>query len=399
MALVTCPECGRQVSTRAEACPGCGCPVAGDAHGVPLDAPPSPPSHDQFGGLSSAAAAADDAPASLIGTQPALPDSDGVSSSLVSSAPALPVRSSFRKWIWLGGGVLACALVLVVALARRKTRRPTEAECAAAIAAYYDALGWDRGEMTFRISIDDSIASCRESGSLAEVLCFRRSKAPFRECRGLSGIELESLEQGAYCFEVVDNETGRRWPGACAFSWQACEGRRSAAILGAYRARSGGKTFEDCTTRPALFGIRNLEVEGNWYGLSATVDVCYARWRAHRSQLTNVAPGCHRVGGGAEDLGAVDEPARPTAAPMAAPPGGFYCQDATLGSHCHASMEECKTDPAWRAFADCRRALEVFTYSVDGSRSRLFATRSECDRDADQRWSAGEDASTCVRSP
>ena len=26
MALVACEECGRDVSTRAEACPGCGCP-------------------------------------------------------------------------------------------------------------------------------------------------------------------------------------------------------------------------------------------------------------------------------------------------------------------------------------------------------------------------------------
>lgn len=28
MALITCPECGRQVSERAKACPGCGCPIA-----------------------------------------------------------------------------------------------------------------------------------------------------------------------------------------------------------------------------------------------------------------------------------------------------------------------------------------------------------------------------------
>ena len=28
MALIKCPECGRQVSDKARACPGCGCPVA-----------------------------------------------------------------------------------------------------------------------------------------------------------------------------------------------------------------------------------------------------------------------------------------------------------------------------------------------------------------------------------
>ena len=41
MALVDCPECGKQVSTRATACPHCGFPlsrevgVAGDAHREP----------------------------------------------------------------------------------------------------------------------------------------------------------------------------------------------------------------------------------------------------------------------------------------------------------------------------------------------------------------------------
>jgi hypothetical protein len=28
MALVPCPECGRQISTKAEACPHCGCPAS-----------------------------------------------------------------------------------------------------------------------------------------------------------------------------------------------------------------------------------------------------------------------------------------------------------------------------------------------------------------------------------
>ncbi|WP_198970220.1 zinc ribbon domain-containing protein [Xylophilus sp. ASV27] len=29
MALIPCPECGRQVSTQAVACPACGCPITG----------------------------------------------------------------------------------------------------------------------------------------------------------------------------------------------------------------------------------------------------------------------------------------------------------------------------------------------------------------------------------
>ena len=28
MALINCPDCGRDVSDRAEACPACGCPIA-----------------------------------------------------------------------------------------------------------------------------------------------------------------------------------------------------------------------------------------------------------------------------------------------------------------------------------------------------------------------------------
>ena len=30
MALITCNECGRQISDRASSCPGCGAPVAGN---------------------------------------------------------------------------------------------------------------------------------------------------------------------------------------------------------------------------------------------------------------------------------------------------------------------------------------------------------------------------------
>ena len=30
MSLVECPECGKSVSSRAVACPGCGCPIGND---------------------------------------------------------------------------------------------------------------------------------------------------------------------------------------------------------------------------------------------------------------------------------------------------------------------------------------------------------------------------------
>ena len=35
MALIKCPECGREVSDRAQACPQCGCPIAA----VPVSTP------------------------------------------------------------------------------------------------------------------------------------------------------------------------------------------------------------------------------------------------------------------------------------------------------------------------------------------------------------------------
>ena len=37
MALIKCPECGREISDKATACPGCGCPV------VPAPEPEAPP--------------------------------------------------------------------------------------------------------------------------------------------------------------------------------------------------------------------------------------------------------------------------------------------------------------------------------------------------------------------
>ena len=43
MALITCPECGKSVSDKAAACPGCGYPLAngGGAVTAPLVAPPA----------------------------------------------------------------------------------------------------------------------------------------------------------------------------------------------------------------------------------------------------------------------------------------------------------------------------------------------------------------------
>lgn len=31
MAMISCPECGKEISSRANACPNCGCPIGDDA--------------------------------------------------------------------------------------------------------------------------------------------------------------------------------------------------------------------------------------------------------------------------------------------------------------------------------------------------------------------------------
>ena len=41
MALIRCPECQREVSVKAPACPGCGYPMPG--MGTPISQPPGPP--------------------------------------------------------------------------------------------------------------------------------------------------------------------------------------------------------------------------------------------------------------------------------------------------------------------------------------------------------------------
>ena len=40
MAIIKCPECGREVSDKATACPQCGAPV--QAHPLSAPAPPTP---------------------------------------------------------------------------------------------------------------------------------------------------------------------------------------------------------------------------------------------------------------------------------------------------------------------------------------------------------------------
>ena len=43
MALIKCVECGREISSRAAACPSCGCPIDASAQAVPSPVSPSNP--------------------------------------------------------------------------------------------------------------------------------------------------------------------------------------------------------------------------------------------------------------------------------------------------------------------------------------------------------------------
>ncbi len=50
IALVTCPECGKQVSARASTCPGCGCPLGQGAPAPARAAPAEPPAAEPVDG-------------------------------------------------------------------------------------------------------------------------------------------------------------------------------------------------------------------------------------------------------------------------------------------------------------------------------------------------------------
>lgn len=49
MALISCSECGNQVSDKATACPKCGNPISAPAAEVPAAVPTSPPAKDGMG--------------------------------------------------------------------------------------------------------------------------------------------------------------------------------------------------------------------------------------------------------------------------------------------------------------------------------------------------------------
>ena len=51
MALITCPECGREVSSFAEACPGCGYPIAGEQQPRRRQAPTERHTFKELGGV------------------------------------------------------------------------------------------------------------------------------------------------------------------------------------------------------------------------------------------------------------------------------------------------------------------------------------------------------------
>lgn len=305
-----------------------------------------------------------------------------------------PPRSRRKHFIIAGVIVAAICVTSVLFYVSRKPRRPTEDECRNAILALYRDLNWNIEDMTFRVPIYESVASCVKSGSLDDVQCYTKSTAPSRECSGLDGVELENLEQGLFCFDVVDNETGVRRAGECAFSWQRCDGRRDDA---SFLAR--GKTFEACKKHPALFGIRSLDKEGSWYNLTPSLAECYARWRVSKSRLVNVSPGCHKVGPDAQDLGAVDEPPRDQPAPLSPSPGGYYCYDSYQMTFCTASGDECKAGAARNPYSECVRKKAVYFYAIDGTVSRLFATEADCRVEADRKWTSGENATTCARTP
>lgn len=86
MALVKCEDCGREVSTRAAACPHCGCPITVESPGITSPAEPSPPIPEAWTERPQAA------------VRPPM--------------TSVPAKSA---WLWIVGGVILVFLLVVAA--------------------------------------------------------------------------------------------------------------------------------------------------------------------------------------------------------------------------------------------------------------------------------------------
>lgn len=51
MALIKCPECGKEISDKAKSCPGCGCPISSSTKIVKIKLPKTEQMADGFVGL------------------------------------------------------------------------------------------------------------------------------------------------------------------------------------------------------------------------------------------------------------------------------------------------------------------------------------------------------------
>lgn len=131
MALVNCPDCGRDVSSRATACPSCGYPVSADQH---PDRPQSKPSENKKSGTNG-----HNVPAHpLAATRPAAPGAQH-SATRAQAGSAANGDEVNMTMLAVGGGAIVVLLVLIVVVTSQQRDRsvvaaPSQARSAAPLA-------------------------------------------------------------------------------------------------------------------------------------------------------------------------------------------------------------------------------------------------------------------------
>lgn len=395
MALVRCSECSRQVSTRATACPGCGCPIS------PSTEAESPTAIEQVSRRAEAGHAPDKNSASEPPLE-AVAQAAGASPSPAqheSSRP--PERGSLWRSPRVAISLLAGCVIAIVLVARayhrgESARRPTYVECHDAVIMLYRSLAWSLDEMTLKTSVGTSAEQCTQSAKLATVRCYlNREAEQARACPPLEGVTTETLDGGLYCFDTIDNTTGHRTVQGCAFYWQMCQGRKDNRT-----SQAKGITFEDCRPFNELFGVKSSENKKHpeWYGLTPSLQECYGFWRRNRGRLTNVLPGCRRIAQDHSDLGPVPEPPRMAPKSTKAPLQALHCYDSPLlgGQQCYANREACEAVAARYPGSDCAIPKQGY-YHIDSDEEKYFGTLSECESTGQSRWLEGNEVTSCAR--
>lgn len=309
MALIKCPECSREVSTFATACPGCGFPLGVPVHGMAGAAEAYQPSASDKQQPSTRedvhASASSSFPAEALPVQPESLNPTPVATSASLRPPQAPKKPSARALI-VGVGLLGVGVLIAVAI--MQSRKPTKEQCDTAVRRLYEAQGWGLSGET-RVSWEDSVRSCMEV-DVATVKCLGDRDKRTYECDGASDINIDrDVRHNIFCYTESDNSTGSVTGGKCTFTDRDCEEDRESDVRFAR-----GATFSACTKEEIAYGIPSTDSSG-WYGLAPRREICEQSLERSRSTLNNIAPCCVPVnddGIGPRDCSDVLAPTEPS---------------------------------------------------------------------------------------